>query len=83
MDSISNLLKANVSKIFIRYVETCRKLVIAYGALTWLALLLDAIEFLVHYVRFGYIGDEHSDLAMLFLTLIFLGCDVYYIAWAF
>ena len=55
---------------------------IAYAVLTWLCLTLDLIEFLIHYVRFGYPGGEHSDLAMLFLTLIFLGFDVFYLAWA-
>ena len=44
--------------------------------------MFDLIEFLIHYVRFGYPGNEHSDLAMLFLTIIFLSFDIFYIAWA-
>ncbi len=58
-------------------------MLLTYAVLTWLCLTLDLIEFLIHYVRFGYVGDEHSDLAMLYLTLIFLGFDVYYLAWAY
>lgn len=46
-------------------------------------MVIDFIEFLVHFIRFGYKGDEHSDLAMLFLTIIFLGLDIFYIVWAF
>ena len=55
---------------------------IAYVALTWLTFVIDIIEFIVHFIRFGYKGEEHSDLAMLFLTIIFLGLDVYYLVWA-
>ena len=83
IESITSLLKETVSKTFIRQVEACRRLLLAYAVLTWLCLMFDLIEFLIHYVRFGYEGNEHSDLAMLFLTLIFLGFDVFYLAWAF
>jgi len=55
---------------------------IAYVVFTWLTLVIDLVEFLVHFIRFGYKGDEHSDLAMLFLTIIFLGLDVFYMVWA-
>lgn len=55
---------------------------LSYVILTWLAMVIDIIEFLVHFIRFGYKGDEHSDLAMLFLTIIFLGLDIFYILWA-
>jgi hypothetical protein len=82
IESISDLLKSSVSKIFIRQVESCRKFVLSYAILTWICLTLDLIEFLIHYVRFGYPGGEHSDLAMLFLTVIFLGFDIFYLAWA-
>ena len=82
MESIVVLLKQTVSKIFIRYVESCRKYMLSYVILTWLAMVIDIIEFLVHFIRFGYKGDEHSDLAMLFLTIIFLALDVFYLVWA-
>lgn len=55
---------------------------LSYVILTWLAMVIDIIEFLVHFIRFGYKGEEHSDLAMLFLTIIFLGLDIFYIVWA-
>jgi hypothetical protein len=55
---------------------------LSYVILTWLAMVIDIIEFLVHFIRFGYQGEEHSDLAMLFLTIIFLGLDIFYIVWA-
>jgi hypothetical protein len=71
-----------VSKLFIDYAERCKRLILSYAFITSFCLLLDLIEFLIHYVRFGYAGDEHSDLAMLFLTLIFLGTDVFYLAYA-
>ena len=56
-------------------------MLVSYAVCTILCLLFDFVEFIIHYVRFGYKGDEHSDLAMLFLTLLFLGIDIYYIAW--
>ena len=55
---------------------------IAYVALTWVTFVIDTIEFIIHFIRFGYKGEEHSDIAMLFLTIIFLGLDVYYLVWA-
>jgi hypothetical protein len=82
LDSITALLKSSVSKIFIRYIEDCRKWILSYACLTSLCLLFDLIEVLIHYVRFGYPGSEHSDLAMLALSLIFLGLDIFYLAWA-
>ncbi len=45
-------------------------------------MVIDLVEFLVHFIRFGYQGDEHSDLAMLFLTIIFLALDIFYLVWA-
>ena len=63
--------------------EKCRRLLLGYGVLTCLSLIFDFVELIIHYVRFGYPGSEHSDLTMLFLTLIFLGLDVFYIVWAF
>lgn len=55
---------------------------IAYVALTWFTFVIDVIEFIIQFIRFGYKGDEHSDLAMLFLTIIFLGLDVFYMVWS-
>lgn len=55
---------------------------LSYVILTWLAMVIDIIEFLVHFIRFGYKGEEHFDLALLFLTIIFLGLDIFYIVWA-
>lgn len=83
MEGLSDLLKKSVSQIFLKYIQDCRKLLLGYGVFTFLSLTLDLIEFLIHYIRFGYRGDEHSDLTMLLLTLIFLGIDSFYIAWTF
>lgn len=54
----------------------------AYAGFTSLCLVFDFVEFLIQYIRFGYKGDEHSDLAMLGITLLFLGVDFFYLAWA-
>lgn len=82
IDSITALLKSSVAKIFIRYIEDCRKWILTYACITSICLLFDLIEVLIHYVRFGYPGSEHSDLAMLTLSIIFLGLDIFYLAWA-
>jgi hypothetical protein len=81
--SITALLKSSVAKIFIGYLETCRKWILTYAFLTSFCLLFDLIELLIHYVRFGYPGNEHSDLAMLTLSAIFLATDIFYLAWVY
>ena len=81
IEGVSGLLMQSVSKIFIDYTDSCKRLLLAYGALTGLCFIFDLVEFLIQYIRFGYNGDEHSVLSMLFLTLIFLGLDLYYVAW--
>lgn len=63
------------------YTSTCRGLLASYAVVTWFALILDFVDFVIHYIRFGYHGDEHSALTMLFLSVIFLGLDLFYLAW--
>lgn len=55
----------------------------AYGILTGVCMLIDSIEFLIQFIRFGYKGSEHSTLAMLAITLLLLGIDMFYVLWAF
>ena len=79
---MTNLLKNGISRIFIKYSEECKGLLLGYGILTLLCAFLDFIDFLIQFIRFGRPGDEHSELAMLALTLLFLALDFYYIVWA-
>jgi hypothetical protein len=83
IEAIRGVLKGSISQIFLNYSKNCKRLFLAYGALTSLSLIFDFVEFLIQYIRFGYRGDEHSDLAMLGITLLFLALDFFYIAWAF
>jgi hypothetical protein len=36
----------------------------------------------IQFVRFGRIGDEYSELMMLFIVVVFLSLDVFYFIWA-
>ncbi|CDW79748.1 UNKNOWN [Stylonychia lemnae] len=81
LEQISELLKENIKKIFMKSADECKGLLLGYCILTLISTTFDFIEFLVQFIRFGRDGDEHSELAMLALTLIFLALDFYYIVW--
>jgi hypothetical protein len=70
-----------MSRIFIEYTDKCRRILLAYCIFTFIVVFFDLIDFIIQFIRFGRYGDEHSNLAMLFLTIIFIGIDFYYIAW--
>jgi hypothetical protein len=81
LPQLLGLLKESMSRIFIEYTDKCKKILLAYCIFTFIAVFFDFVDLVIQFVRFGRQGDEHSDLAMLFLTIIFLGLDFYYIAW--
>eukprot|EP00347_Sterkiella_histriomuscorum_P021291 403334519 len=81
-EQIQKLIKENLIKIFMKYTEECNTQLLSYGIVTMFAAFFDFIEFLIQFIRFGRSGDEHSELAMMALTLIFIALDFYYILWA-
>ena len=75
------MLKDKISEIFMKYVESCKNLLLIYLIFTVICIVLDVIDFIVQFVRFGRAGDEYSELMMLFIVVIFLGLDVFYFIW--
>lgn len=83
LDMVSTQVRGSVSQIFLEYTINLKHPLMLYGVLTGVCTIIDCIEFLIQFIRFGYRGSEHSTLAMLALTCIFLCIDFFYILWAF
>ena len=61
--------------------EENRKWLLLYSGLTGLCYLFDALTFVIVLRWFSVAGKEHSELLMLFATLINFGIDMYYLIW--
>ena len=78
---MSGLLKGSISQIFIKYVDNCKNILLVYCIVTFFAIIFDFTDFIIQFIRFGREGDEHSELTMLFASLLFLALDIYYFLW--
>ena len=47
IEQMTNLLKDNISRIFMSYTEECKKLLLAYCLVTVAAFFFDLVEFLI------------------------------------
>ncbi|CAI2375694.1 unnamed protein product [Moneuplotes crassus] len=80
-EKMAKHIRDNFRKHLIDLLTKDKKFYLIYVIVSWVAMLLDMIGFLVQLIKFGTSGDEYSDLFMLGVTIIFLYTLFNYFFW--
>ena len=81
VEKVADKVKFSLSVQFMNMAEDNRKWLMLYTVLTGICYLFDALTFVIVLKWFSVAGKEHSELLMLFATLINFGIDMYYLLW--
>jgi hypothetical protein len=59
LDKLYEGIKRDVSEVFLEYTHNLKQPLLIYGLFTSVCVIVDLIEFLIQFIRFGYRGTEH------------------------
>ena len=82
VEKLASKMKFDLSIQFMLRAGESKNWMLFYSMATGLVYIFDLLTFCVAFYQFqGVVGYEHTDVIMLFATILWLGIDVYYFMW--
>ena len=81
-EAIGEHVNASFKKSLTKLLDKRKIWLIVYALIDAANIFVDSIMFLVLVIMFGVEGHEYADMWLLFVCLIFLATDWFYVLWA-
>ena len=82
VEKVSNLIQLELTTLFIRKGEDCKKLLMGYTGCSIICYLMDGLQLCIQYSQISVKdANGHAELLMLLATLVYFSLDFYYFMW--